>query len=106
MNERRREFAILRSLGARRSTVFSVIVLEAATIAGLGSLLGGLVYFGLLALAAQLVRQQTGVALELYAWHPALVATPLGMILLGALAGLLPAWKAYSTDVALTLARS
>ncbi len=106
MNERRREFAILRSLGARRSTVFSVIVLEAATIAGLGSLVGGLVYMGLLSLAAQLVRQQTGVTLELYAWHPALAVTPLGMIGLGALAGLLPAWKAYSTDVALTLARS
>ena len=34
MNERRREFAILRSLGARRSTVFSAIVLEATAIVG------------------------------------------------------------------------
>jgi hypothetical protein len=30
MNERRREFAILRALGARRSTVFSAIVLVRA----------------------------------------------------------------------------
>ena len=37
LNERRREFAILRSLGARRTTVFSSIVLEAAVIAGIGS---------------------------------------------------------------------
>ena len=37
MNERRREFAILRALGARRSTIFSVIVLQSATIAALGS---------------------------------------------------------------------
>ena len=36
INERRREFAILRSLGARRKTVFAVIVLEAASIAALG----------------------------------------------------------------------
>ena len=40
MNERRREFAILRALGARRSTVFSVIVLEACSIAALGALVG------------------------------------------------------------------
>ena len=35
-----REFAILRALGARRSTVFSAIVLEAATITFLGALVG------------------------------------------------------------------
>ena len=51
MNERRREFAILRALGASKATVFSVIVAEAATIAGLGALLGYLVYFAILAVA-------------------------------------------------------
>lgn len=106
MNERRREFAILRSLGARRSTVFSVIVLEAATIAGLGSVVGLAVCGGILTLAASVVREQTGVSLEIWNYHPALVWTPAGMLLLGAIAGLLPAWKAYSTDVALTLART
>ena len=34
MNERRREFAILRALGASKATVFSVIVAEAATYRG------------------------------------------------------------------------
>ncbi|MGE3853783.1 MAG: ABC transporter permease, partial [Planctomycetota bacterium] len=38
MNERRREFAILRALGARRRTVVSAIVAEAATISLLGTL--------------------------------------------------------------------
>jgi putative ABC transport system permease protein len=42
MNERRREFAILRSLGARKGTVFSAIVLEAHH-AALGTLAGYLV---------------------------------------------------------------
>ena len=37
MNERRREFAILRSLGARRSTVFSAIVPEVVPREQLGS---------------------------------------------------------------------
>jgi len=100
MNERRREFAILRSLGARRATVFAVIVAEAATIGLAGAAAGFLVYALILGGAAWLVRVQTGVALEVFAWHPVLWATPLGMMVLGGLAGVLPALKAYATDVA------
>jgi putative ABC transport system permease protein len=100
INERRREFAILRALGARRRTVLAAIVLESTTIAMLGALAGYLVYGVILGAAAYAVRQQTGVVLEVFQFHPVLWATPLGMSLLGALAGLVPAWKAYSTDVA------
>ena len=103
MNERRREFAILRSLGASRRTVFSSIVLEASAIAGLGSLAGFAVYFLVFGLAALIVRQQTGVVLEVFQFHPSLLAVPIGMTLLGALSGLIPAFKAYSTDVARNL---
>lgn len=103
MNERRREFAILRALGARRSTVFSAIVLEASTITTLGALLGFLVYGGILAAAFVIVRAQTGVVLDAFKFDPALWMTPVGMILLGALAGLVPAFKAYRTDVASNL---
>jgi hypothetical protein len=38
--------------------------------------------------------------------HPALWLGPLAMVALGALAGVLPALKAYSTDVATGLASS
>ena len=58
---------------------------------------------GILSVAGSVVREQTGVVLDLLVWHPVLVAAPLGMTLLGALAGLLPAMKAYSTDVARNL---
>lgn len=100
INERRREFAILRALGARRRTVFSAIVLEAASIALIGSVLGLLVYGVVLAVAAYIVQQQTGVVLAVVQMHPALWLTPLGMTVLGALAGIVPAFKAYATDVA------
>jgi putative ABC transport system permease protein len=103
MNERRRELAILRALGARRATVFSAIVCEASAIALCGALLGYLVCFALLAGAAAVVRARTGVVLELFIFHPFYLWTPLVMLLLGALAGLLPAWKAYATDVAQNL---
>lgn len=104
MNERRREFAVLRALGARRRTVFSVIVAEAGTIALLGSLVGYAVYGVILLGAAAIIREQTGVVLDMTSVHPALYWTPVGMVLVGALSGVLPALKAYSTDVARTLA--
>ena len=106
MNERRREFAILRSLGARRRTVFAVILLEAQAIALFGSLVGFGVYAAVLAGAGHLVTRETGVVLDLWVMHPALLWTPVGMLLVGGTAGILPAWKAYSTDVAQVLSRS
>jgi len=104
MNERRREFAILRALGARRRTVCGAIVLEAAAIAALGAVGGFLVHGLVLGAAAYTIRIETGVVLEMFAYHPVLWAAPLGILLLGALAGLLPAAKAYRTDVVRNLA--
>jgi putative ABC transport system permease protein len=46
------------------------------------------------------IRAQTGVVLDPWAWDPVLVIAPAGMVLLGALAGVLPALKAYSNPVA------
>ncbi|MFT5057373.1 MAG: putative ABC transport system permease protein [Planctomycetota bacterium] len=106
MNERRREFAILRSLGARRSTLLGIIVMESSLIAFLGAAFGFLVYYGILAAAAAVIRQETGVVLDLGAWHPALLWTPIGMVVVGAVSGCIPAIKAYSTDVARVLSES
>jgi putative ABC transport system permease protein len=100
MNERRREIAILRALGAHRGTVFGTIVLEAATIAALGMVIGFAFYLGIMLVVAGIVRAQTGVVIDPFAWNPVMAWAPLGMILLGALAGIVPAFKAYRTDVA------
>lgn len=103
MNERRREFAILRALGARRTTVFSAIVLESTTIAALGSLLGYVIYGAIVVAAAVVIKQQTGVVLDPLKFHPSLVLTLAGMVVVGAGAGVVPAFKAYATDVASNL---
>jgi putative ABC transport system permease protein len=100
MNERRREIAILRALGARRVTIFSAIVLEAATIAAFGAVAGFLFYAAITLSAASVIRAQVGVVLEPFVWNPVMLGAPLGMILLGAFAGIIPAIKAYQTDVA------
>jgi putative ABC transport system permease protein len=100
MNERRREIAILRALGARRGTIFSAVVLESAAISALGMAVAFVVYGSIVTAVAAVIRAQTGVVIEPLAWHPVLALAPVGMIGLGALAGIVPAWKAYRTDVA------
>ena len=103
MNERRRELAVLRALGARRATVFSVIVLEAATISALGVLVGFGIYAALISAVSEIIRAQTGVVLEFFTFNPVMLWEPAAFIALGALAGIVPAAKAYRTDVAQNL---
>lgn len=100
MNERRHELAILRALGARRLTLSGAVVLEAASIAALGAVAGYGVYAAILWGVASVVRAQTGVVLEVLHWDAVLVLAPAAIIVLGGLAGFIPALKAYRTDVA------
>ena len=104
MNARRRDIAILRALGAHRRTVFGAVVTEAAMIGALGAAGGFAVYFVLLAVVAGVIRAQTGVVLDLTAWHSVLWLCPLAMIALAAIGGIVPAAKAYRIPVAETLA--
>ena len=107
MNERRRELAVLRALGASRRTVFGVVVGEAVVIAGLGALLGYFVHAAIVWRVGDTLLSTTGVLLKPWSFdHPALWLTPVGMLGVGALAGLLPAIKAYSTEPVRTLARA
>lgn len=104
MNERRREIAILRALGAHRFTVFGAIVVESAAIATLGMALAYGVYAVIVIIAARVIQAQTGVVLDTFALHPVLLIAPAGVIVLAALLGIFPALKAYRTDVAAGLA--
>lgn len=100
MHSRRRDIAILRALGARRRTVFAAIVLESATISALGMVLAFGVYLAILTVAAALIRAQTGVVLDPWQPAPVWLWAPAALVGLGALAGIVPAFKAYRTHVA------
>jgi len=104
MAARRRDIAILRALGAHRRTVCGAIVLEAATIGLIGMLAAFVAYAAIATTVAAIVRSETGVLLDPWSFHRVMLWAPLGMIGLCALGGLLPAWKAYRTDVADNLA--
>ena len=100
MSARRRDMAILRALGARRFTVFASIVLEATSVAVLGMLGAWVLYLLILTAVASVIQTQTGVVLQVWAWNPVLLTAPAGLVLLGALAGVVPAIKAYRNPVA------
>jgi putative ABC transport system permease protein len=104
MSARRRDIAILRALGAHRRLLFGTIVLEAALIGALGMVLAFGIYAGILTGVAAIIRAQTGVLLQTFAYNRVMLWAPLGMIALCAVCGLVPAWKAYRTDVADNLA--
>ena len=104
MLERRREIATMRALGARRMTVLVIMLLEACLIALIGGIAGLLGGHGVAALGAHLLSQRGGLALApltISTVHPLLVV---GITLLGACAGILPAVLAYRTEVAENLA--
>ncbi len=103
MSERRREVAILRAIGAHRRTVFGAIVGEATLLTVLGALGGLLLGHALVWVAAGRVEEAAGFRPE--AWM--LLSVELLVLVVvttaGALAGIVPAWKAYRTDVAESL---
>ena len=100
LNERRREMAILRSVGARPWHIAGLLVLEAFALALAGVALGlALLYLGIAA-SQGYVQAQYGLFLPLnlpsgYEWRL------LGAILAAALLmGSVPAWRAYRQSLA------
>jgi putative ABC transport system permease protein len=100
LNERRREMAILRSVGARPWHIASLLILEAFALALAGVVLGLLLLYAGIAGAQGYVQANYGLYLPLdlptaYEW------TLLGAILSAALLmGCVPAWRAYRQSLA------
>ena len=100
MSERRRAIAIMRALGARRTTVLAIILLEAATLCLFGALAGLAAGHLLTAVAGAALSARSGVAISAFAFRFEEAAVIAGVMALGALAGILPALKAYRNDIA------
>ncbi len=92
---RRRDIAILRSLGAVRSEVAALVFLEGLLLTGGGLALGLLVGHGGLALAAGPIRDATGLVLQPWRVPEAELVAVGAMALCGAVASLLPAIACY-----------
>ncbi len=100
LNERRREMAILRSVGARPWHIAGLLVIEAFALALAGAVLGlALLYVGI-AVAQAPLQQLYGLYLP-FGWPSGYEWCLLGAILLAAvLMGAVPAWRAYRQSLA------
>jgi putative ABC transport system permease protein len=103
MNDRRRDIAVMRALGARRETVTTIIVIESFLVAIIGAALGWVLAHGAIALYSERIEQQTGVRVGFFSTsNYELLILPL-ILTLSLIAALLPAFSAYRTDVASNL---
>ncbi len=100
---RRRDIAILRALGATRNRVLSLITLEAVLIGLVGGLLGLLGGYAMVSIGISLFGDERlpirGLNVGWFEW-----AYLAGVVILAALAGLVPALAAYRVSVADNLA--
>jgi len=100
MNERRREIAIMRSLGARRHQILRIILQEATFVSLLGSICGVLLCHAGVLVFADVVEKISSVPLDWTAFSIWEVVLVLGVTLLGGISGILPAVKGSRTSVA------
>jgi putative ABC transport system permease protein len=102
--QRRRDIATMRALGAGRRTILGIVLLESCIITGSGGMLGIVASYAIARLAAQIIAERSGLALTpplFSALQPVVLA---GVVVLGTLAGMIPAIIAYRTEVAENLA--
>jgi putative ABC transport system permease protein len=100
LNERRREMAILRSVGARPAQIFTLLVSEAVTVAALGILLGFACTYVALLVARPIVRQAYGLSMQWPTWSSVDLSILCGVLLAAGFAGAIPAWQAYRRSLA------
>lgn len=100
LNERRREMAILRSVGARPWHVFTLIMGEATFLTVLGIALGFALLHGLLFAAQPLIEGRFGLAITI-GMPSTYELLLLGAVLLaGFVIGIVPAYRAYRLSLA------
>ncbi len=103
MEQRRRQVAVLRVLGAGQWRIAGLALTESCLIAALGATAGVVLALVGARLAAEFTRRALGLVIDpaLPARHAVVVGA--GAILLGMLAGVVPAVMAYRTSVARNL---
>ena len=95
LNERRREMAILRSIGARPAQISLLFTTEAAFLSLAGVTAGVSLLYGAIAMVCPLLESRFGLILGLAAPSPREWML-LGLVVsIGVLVGLIPAWRAY-----------
>ena len=95
LNERRRELAVLRAVGARPAHIIWLLALEGALATGLGVLLGILALCLSAAATAPWLLNQFGLHIHWWQVTPLQWWILLGLLCTGFAASLIPGWRAY-----------
>ncbi|WP_435247883.1 ABC transporter permease [Vibrio sp. nBUS_14] len=95
LQERRREMAILRAMGARPRHVFGLLISEASSLTFLGITLGVAVLFALIAVVAPIVQQSYGINISISAITPHEWKLLMLVQIAGIIIGFIPAFRAY-----------
>jgi putative ABC transport system permease protein len=104
LEERRYDLAIMRTLGASARRVMALLLCEGLLLVGIGTVAGMALGHALTSVLGAVLRQGQQVAVTGWTFLPQelwLLALAGGV---GLLAALVPAWRAYRTDIAATLA--
>jgi putative ABC transport system permease protein len=95
LNERRREMAIFRALGAGPVKIISLLVFESAILSFIGCLLGLAIVYGLSFAFQPIIEREFGLYLPIQAPTTIAWIYLIGVMIAGLLIGFVPAWKAY-----------
>jgi putative ABC transport system permease protein len=95
LNERRREMAILRALGAGPGKVVLLLVLESALLSAAGAILGVVVMYALSFVAQPVVERQFGVFIPIEPLTVVSYGYLASIVGFGVVTGMFPAAKAY-----------
>ncbi|NQZ02229.1 MAG: ABC transporter permease [Bdellovibrionales bacterium] len=99
LNERRREMAILRSVGAKKGFIFTVLVFETTLLTASGIALGvSMLYFGLI-VGKPILETKLGLSLGLMAPSNNDFFYLISIFGGGLVASIVPAWRAYRNSL-------
>jgi putative ABC transport system permease protein len=99
LNERRREMAILRAIGARPLQVFGLLLAESGLLASAGALLGAALSILVVLVIRPLIRARYGIDVPMHAPTSDESMLLAAVVAGGFLAGLIPAWRAYASSL-------
>jgi putative ABC transport system permease protein len=100
LNERRREMAILRSVGAPPQHIFLLLILEAGVLALLGVLFGTALAYLLLAVAQPVLVDRFGIFVRISMLRVDDLAVLVAIVVAALGIGAIPAWRAYRQSLA------
>src|SRR5262249_51879857 len=100
MADRKREIAIMRALGARRRSVFSIIIAEAVLLCAGGGLAGLVLGHGLVFIAGPIVEARSDILIDPWFFETQEIVILPALLVLAVIVGLVPGLTAYRADVA------